>query len=218
MGRVVGRDGGAVVGKLRAGKLIDFPGASCAADSGSAATHGYDRRAVCTFDDGAGVGGDGPGRPFAGFVGGGFAAGVGDVDGRASGEIRDGVEIAIIEHQNFVRSGGRAERCAYEDTALFGVNRDPQRLAVLPIDLVPGGLNFLRNFDWFAAAEKVKAGAVRDDHPVFSDAYAAHGGRADSVRDFRDRPQRRLVGAVVLRDVQGMFFYEIEAFAQGEGG
>src|SRR5271163_937723 len=107
---VVARDGGAVIGKLRAGELIDFSGGAGAADSGRASTHGYDRGAIGAFDVGATVGGDGPRRPLAGFVGGGFATGEGNVDGRPGGEIGNGVQVAIVEHQNFVRSGGRAER------------------------------------------------------------------------------------------------------------
>src|SRR5579863_6172783 len=57
---------------------------------------------------------------------------------------------------------------------------------------------------------------MRDDHPVFADADAADGGRAETAGDFRDAPECRLVDAVVLRGVQRMFFYEIEALAQLE--
>src|SRR5580692_9614220 len=54
--------------------------------------------------------------------------------------------------------------------------------------------------------------------PVFADAYAADGRRAEAPGDFRDGPQRRLVGAVILRDVQRMLFDKVEAFAKLEGG
>src|SRR5260370_30550035 len=90
-------------------------------------------------------------------------------------------------------------------------------MAVLPVDLVPGGLNFLRNLDRLAAAENVKAGAVRDDHPILADAHTAHRGRADFARNFGGGPQRWLVGAVVLGDVKRMLLHEIESLAQLEG-
>src|SRR4029077_4515890 len=150
-----------------------------------------------------------PRRPLAGFVRGGFAPGEGDVDWRAASDVFGVVEIAGIEHENFVGRSGGAERNADKDAALFGVHGDPERVAELPVDLVPGGLNFLGNFDGLAAAEDVETGAVGDDHPVFTDADAADGGRANFVRDFRDGPERRLVGAVVLGDVERMFFYEV---------
>src|SRR5262249_38813100 len=104
-----------------------------------------------------------------------------------------------------------------EDAALFGVDRDPKRVAVLPIDLIPSGLDFLRDLNRFATAENVKSSAVRDDYPILTDADAAHGRRADFARDFRDGPERRLVGAVVLGDVERMLLHEVEALAELEG-
>ena len=89
-------------------------------------------------------------------------------------------------------------------------------MAILPIDLVPGGLNFLRNLDGLATVENVQPGAVRDDHPVFANADPAHGRRANFARNFGDGPKRRLVGAVVLRDVERVLLHEIEALAQFE--
>ncbi len=74
----------------------------------------------------------------------------------------------------------------------------------------------MRDFDRFAAIENVESGAVRDHDPVFADADAAHRGRAEAARDFRDRPQRGLVRAVVLRGVQRMLLHEIETLAQLE--
>ena len=59
---------------------------------------------------------------------------------------------------------------------------------------------------------------MRDDHPIFPDAHAAHGGRADFARNFGDGPERRLVGAIVLGDVERMFFHEVKTLAQLEGG
>ena len=66
--------------------------------------------------------------------------------------------------------------------------------------------------------KSIEAGAVRDDNPVFADADAADGRRAQTPRDFGDGPERRLVCAVILRDVERMLFHKIEAFAQFEGG
>ena len=142
----------------------------------------------------------------------------GDVDRRASGDVFGGVEIAIVEHDDFVRRSRGADRRADEDAALFRVDSDPHRVAVLPVDRVPRRLNFLRNLDWLAAAEKIEAGAVRDDHPIFADTDAANRRRAELARNFRDAPERGLVGAVVLRRVERMFFDEIEALAQFERG
>src|SRR5207245_1581121 len=81
----------------------------------------------------------------------------------------------------------------------------------------PSWLNFLGKFDGLTAIENVQPGAVRDDHPVFADAHAADGRRPDFARNFRDGPERRLVGAVVLRDVQRMLLHKIQALAQLEG-
>src|SRR5207302_2283121 len=61
------------------------------------------------------------------------------------------------------------------------------------------------------------AGSVRDDHPVLADADAANRGRADFARNFRNSPERWLVGAVVLRDVERMLLDEIQPLAQLEG-
>ena len=90
-------------------------------------------------------------------------------------------------------------------------------MAVLPVDLVPSGLDLLRNFNGLTAAENIKAGSVRDDHPVLADADAANRGRADFARNFRNSPERWLVGAVVLRDVERMLLDEIQPLAQLEG-
>jgi len=90
-------------------------------------------------DECTGVSGDGPRRPLAGFVGGGFAAGVGDVDGRASGDFFRVVQVAIIQHESLVGRSGRTQGRTDENAPLFGVHSDPQSMAVLPIDLVPVG-------------------------------------------------------------------------------
>src|SRR5207248_5860231 len=128
------------------------------------------------------------------------------------------VQIAIIKRQNLIWRSCGAERRANVDAALFGIDGDPQSVRVLPIDLVPGRLNFLRDFYRFAAAENVEAGTMRDDHPVFADADSADGWRAETPRNFRNRPQRRLVAAVVLRGVERMFLHKIKPFAQLERG
>src|ERR1051326_7634631 len=94
--------------------------------------------------------------------------------------------------------------------AFLGVDGDPKGVASGPVDLVPGGLNFLGNFDGFATAENIKSGAVSDDHPVFPDAHAAHGGRAESARNFRDAPQRGFVDAIILRGMQRVFLHKIK--------
>src|SRR5439155_21947300 len=67
-----------------------------------------------------------------------------------------------------------------------------------------------------ARSEHVKAGAVHDDHPLLADADSTTRGRADCARHFGDSPERRLVGAVVLRDVKRMLLDEIEPLAQLE--
>ena len=98
------------------------------------------------------------------------------------------VSAAVLDLSSaiFVGRSSCAERDADENAALFGVHSDPERVAVLPVDLVPGGLNSLRNFDGLAAVENVQAGATRDDHLVFADADPAHGRRADFARNFGD--------------------------------
>src|SRR5262249_22927904 len=90
--------------------------------------------------------------------------------------------------------------------------------AELPVDLVPGGLNFLGDLDRLAAVEDVQAGAVSDHYPIFADADSAGGRRAETAGDFRDGPQRGLVGAVVLGGEERMLLHEVETFAQFEGG
>src|SRR5262249_39840558 len=82
----------------------------------------------------------------------------------------------------------------------------------------PRRLNFLRYLDGLAAVENVEAGAMGDNDPVFADADAADRRRAQTARDLGDRPKGRLVGAVVLRDVQRMLFHKIEALAEFECG
>src|SRR5215467_8370766 len=140
-------------------------------------------RLACGSDDGAGgcaeeepFGGAGDAMPSA--------ATLGDADGVVTffGE-RGGLRSFVGD---FVGRSSCAERDADENAALFGVHSDPERVAVLPVDLVPGGLNFLRNFDGLAAVENVQAGATRDDHLVFADAEPAHGRRADFARNFGD--------------------------------
>ncbi len=154
--------------------------------------------------------------PLARSVGGGLAAGQRNVDGRAAGNVFSRIEVAIIEHQNFVGRRCAAHRRAHEDASLLGVDRNPQRVAVLPIDLIPGGLNFLRDFYGLATVEDVEAGAVRDHYPIFAEADATDRRRAQASRNFRDGPQRGLIGAIVLRGVQRMLLHEVKALAQLE--
>src|ERR1700756_35955 len=97
---VVAGDGAAFVGKLRVVQLIDSAGGGATSDAGSSAAHRDDSGAVGAFEKRAGVCGDGPGRPFARFVGGGLAAGEGDADWRTGGDVFGIVEIAVIEHQD----------------------------------------------------------------------------------------------------------------------
>src|SRR5712692_398257 len=72
----------AVVRRLRVAQLIDLAGGAASANSGSSAAQRDDRGSVGALDERAGVCGDGPWGPLACFVGGGFPAGVGDIDRR----------------------------------------------------------------------------------------------------------------------------------------
>src|SRR6266567_1222841 len=214
---VVAGNRGAVIGKLRGAQLIDLARGSASANARISSAHGYDGGAVGALDESAGVCGDGPGRPLARFVRGGFPASVGDIDGRTAGDVLRAIQIAIVEHQNFVRRGRGTERRADKNAPFLGVHSDPQGVPILPVDLVPRWLDFLRNFDGLAAAENIQTRAVRDQHPIFADAHTANGGRADFARNFRAGPERWLVGAVVLRGIKRVFFHKVEAFAELEG-
>ncbi len=57
---------------------------------------------------------------------------------------------------------------------------------------------------------------MSDDYPIFAEAYSANRGRAYFAGDFVDRPEGRLVGAIVLRYMERMLFYEVETFAEFE--
>src|SRR6266436_7688138 len=92
----------AVVGKLRAAQLIDFARSSASADARTSSANGYNRGAVGALDESARVCGDGPRGPLARFVRGGFPASVGDIDRRTSGNVLRTVQVAIVEHQDFV--------------------------------------------------------------------------------------------------------------------
>src|SRR3989475_4364226 len=109
---VVAGNGGAVVGKLAVLQLIPLARRAASADSGSPPAERDDRGAVAALDERAGVCGDGPWRPFTRFVRGGFPAGVSDVDWRTRSDQVGIIEVAIIEHEGFVRRRRGAERRA----------------------------------------------------------------------------------------------------------
>src|SRR5712692_9473674 len=69
-----------VVRKLHVAQLIDLADGGASANSGSSAAQRDDRGSVGALDERAGVCGDGPWRPLARFVRGGFAAGIRDID------------------------------------------------------------------------------------------------------------------------------------------
>src|SRR5882724_2101209 len=93
---VVTGNRGAIVGQLRVAQFVDFSRAGAVANRNLGCSIGAleQRGAIC---------GDGPRRPLARLVGGGFSPRVANRDGRTPGYIRGGIEVAIIEHKNLVR-------------------------------------------------------------------------------------------------------------------
>ena|SRR5436309_11174951 len=122
---VVAGNRGAVVGKLAVLQLIHLARRATSANAGRSPTERDNRGAVSALDERAGVCGDGPWRPLARFVGGGFPAGVSDVDWRTRSDQVGIIEVAIIEHQDFVRRSCGAERRADKNATLFRVHRNP---------------------------------------------------------------------------------------------
>src|SRR5882724_10705880 len=94
--RVVTGNRGAVVGELRVAQLVDFSRAGAVANR-------HLRGSIGTLKQRGAICGDGPRRPLARLVGGGFSPRIANRDGRTPGDIRGRIEVAIIEHKNLVR-------------------------------------------------------------------------------------------------------------------
>src|SRR5204863_1732028 len=126
---VVTGNRGAVVGQLRVAQFVYFSGAGAVADRYLGGSIGAleQRGAIC---------GDGPRRPLARLVGGGFSPRVANRDGRSADDIRGGIEVAVVQHKNLVRRSCRAHWRAHQNAAFFRVDGDPKRVAVLPVDFV----------------------------------------------------------------------------------
>src|SRR6185437_6727258 len=89
-------------------------------------------------------------------------------------------------------------------------------MAILPVDRVPGWLNFLRQFDRLASVEQIETGPPCNHDPLLADTNSMRRRCSHFIRCFLYAPQRRLIHAIRGGHVHAALFDKVKVVPQCE--